>query len=166
MKLCLIFVLAVLSVSSSLKIYSRSISSADHSKNVGLRYQNDKSNEGISWKKGLTVCIRFKYEQLGTSKVENVLFSIGQSKSTLVSFIIRWDVDNDFPNSPNLGAIIFRKHDEHYFHYPWIGKNIGYARYVSVGYWHHLCLSIDVKKEILQLVIVSTVQLNEVYLVS
>ena len=89
MKLGFIILLAILSLSSSLKVYSRSIPSTDLSKKVCLQYKNSKLNEGIYWKKGLTVCIRFKYEQLGTTMTENVLFSIGQSNSTLVSFITR-----------------------------------------------------------------------------
>ena len=156
MKLCLILLSAILSVSESLKVYSRTISSADLTKKIGLRYHNNQAKEKINWNNGMTVCVRFKYEQLGTSFLENVLFSIGQSKSTLVSFVIRWNVENAFPNSPNLGAIIFRKHDKPIFYFPWIGKNIGYSKYISVKIWHHLCLSFDVKKAILELVIVST----------
>ena len=91
MKLCLIFLSAILSVSECLKVYSRSISSTDLTKKVGLRYYNNQAKEEIDWKNGMTVCVRFKYEQLGTSLLENVLFSIGQSKSTLVSFVIRWN---------------------------------------------------------------------------
>ena len=161
MKSCLILLLAVLSVSSSLKVYSRSILNNDHSKKVGLRYQNTEGKEDINWKNGITICIRFRYEQLGTAWSENVLFSIGQSKSSLISFIIRWHLDNDFPDSPNIGAIAFRRHNETTFYLPWIGDDIGYARYVSVRIWHHLCLSFDFKKSNLRLriVIVSSLKL-------
>ena len=74
MKLGFILLLAILSLSSSLKVYSRSIPSTDLSKKVGLQYKNSKLNEGIYWKKGLTVCIRFKYKQLGTRYHEGKCF--------------------------------------------------------------------------------------------
>ena len=57
MKFCLILLSAILSVSESLKVYSRTISSADLTKKIGLRYHNNQAKEEINWENGMTICV-------------------------------------------------------------------------------------------------------------
>ena len=150
LKRVLLFLLAVFAESRSLQVYSRSILPDDQNQKVGLRYSNSQIGEGPILTNGITICVRFNYQRLGTG--DNVLFNIGKSKAISLSFNLRWNVKN---NLPNLGGVVVKQNDQLIFYLPWIGEKNYLARYAYIRIWHHMCIALDTENSRLQLVFVS-----------
>ena len=145
--------LALSNTPSSVKVYHRSTSNEYPSKNgVELTYKSQQNKkEKPSWKNGISICLRYKYEQWG--KGYNVLFHIGNSSLAAITFYVSWKMEN---GQVVLGVSkIWEKETDNTWSM-WTSQSIDDgAKFAFVRFWHHFCLSIDAGSYMIQLVVVS-----------
>ena len=158
LNLRVILLLSLLNLASSntpgsVKVYHRSNSNEYPGKNgVELAYQRQQSKEEKpTWKEGISICLRYKYEQLG--KGYNPLFHVGNSSSTSLIFYVMWEIQNG--QGVLGGSSILEKEIDNAWSM-WTSQSIDDgAKFAFVRFWHHFCLSIDAGSYMIQLVVVS-----------
>ena len=152
--------LALSNTSSSVKVYHRSTSNEYPGKYgvelTHLSQQNIKHKP--TWKNGISICLRYQFEQLG--KGYNALYHIGNSSSTSLTFYVMWEMQN---GQGVLGESIIWEREDPKIWSLWSSQSMDDgAKLAFVRFWHHLCLSIDAGSYMVQLVVVSLIFKKEI----